>query len=345
MKRSATGAHVLVFGGGVAGLSAAHELAERGAHVTLVEAAAGVGGKARSVGKAGTGTDGRRDLPGEHGFRVFPGFYRHVIDTMDRIPTPIGPASSRLQSIDHLMQGREGSFERVLLRYPRSLTDIDTLGRLLFTYRTNLPAEDIRFFGRRMQVLATSCQERRYRDWEQTSWWEFIEAESRSEAYRTFLADGVCRMLVAMDARQGSARTIGYTLLQSFLDVVWPNRQRAVRILDAPTQEAWLDPWLTHLRNLGVQMRFGTRLEALQMRDGRVDAAVVHDGTSRTLRADAYVVALPVESAAPLLADGDPSFEGMSWLAEQSTSWMGGVQYYFREPPSAFPEGVYMYLD
>jgi uncharacterized protein with NAD-binding domain and iron-sulfur cluster len=33
----------------------------------------------------GTGTAGRRDLPGEHGFRFFPAFYHHVIDTMQRI--------------------------------------------------------------------------------------------------------------------------------------------------------------------------------------------------------------------------------------------------------------------
>ena len=34
----------------------------------------------------GSGTDGRDDLPAEHGFRFFPGFYRHLPDTMRRIP-------------------------------------------------------------------------------------------------------------------------------------------------------------------------------------------------------------------------------------------------------------------
>src|SRR5439155_1104166 len=40
----------------------------------------------RSIPVAGTARDGRRDLPGEHGFRFFPGFYHHVPDTMRRIP-------------------------------------------------------------------------------------------------------------------------------------------------------------------------------------------------------------------------------------------------------------------
>src|SRR5512133_2486840 len=77
---------VAVLGGGVAGLSAAHELAERGFSVTVYEQRAAPGGKARSIPYAGSGTGGRADLPGEHGFRFFPGFYRHLPDTMSRIP-------------------------------------------------------------------------------------------------------------------------------------------------------------------------------------------------------------------------------------------------------------------
>src|SRR5918997_38690 len=77
---------VAVLGGGVAGLSAAHELAERGFEVTVHEQRDAPGGKARSIPVAGSGTDGRADLPGEHGFRFFPGFYRHLPDTMGRIP-------------------------------------------------------------------------------------------------------------------------------------------------------------------------------------------------------------------------------------------------------------------
>src|SRR5918911_5596773 len=76
---------VIVLGGGVAGMTAAHELAARGFEVTVFELRSIPGGKARSM-DAIPGTGGRRALPGEHGFRFFPGFYRHVPDTMSRIP-------------------------------------------------------------------------------------------------------------------------------------------------------------------------------------------------------------------------------------------------------------------
>src|SRR5690606_895443 len=79
---------VIIIGGGVAGMSAAHELIERGYEVEVYEANTRyVGGKARSVDVPGTRLQpSGQALPGEHGFRFFPGFYRHVIDTMSRIP-------------------------------------------------------------------------------------------------------------------------------------------------------------------------------------------------------------------------------------------------------------------
>ncbi len=60
---------VVIIGGGVAGLSAAHELINRGFHVDVYEATGCLGGKARSVGVPGSGKNGRKDLPGEHGLR------------------------------------------------------------------------------------------------------------------------------------------------------------------------------------------------------------------------------------------------------------------------------------
>src|SRR5262245_13868113 len=75
---------VVVLGGGVAGLSAAHELIERGFTVEVHEKGPTLGGKAQSntyaVGGPGL------PLPGEHGFRFFPGFYQHLPNTMSRIP-------------------------------------------------------------------------------------------------------------------------------------------------------------------------------------------------------------------------------------------------------------------
>src|SRR4051812_39679533 len=77
---------VTVLGGGVARMTAAHEPAERGFGGTAYETRPDPGGKARSMPTEPPVAGQPRPLPGEHGFRFFPGFYRHVPDTMKRIP-------------------------------------------------------------------------------------------------------------------------------------------------------------------------------------------------------------------------------------------------------------------
>lgn len=70
--RAAAGARrVAVLGGGIAGLTAAHELIERGFEVAVYERKA-LGGKARSIPTDLPTAGARRPLPGEHGFRFFP---------------------------------------------------------------------------------------------------------------------------------------------------------------------------------------------------------------------------------------------------------------------------------
>src|SRR6516225_7040651 len=109
---------VAILGGGMGGLSCAHELARElsrehagAAEITVYDAAAQLGGKARSHYVPGTGTDGRGDLPGEHGFRFYPGFYRHVVETMGEIPdekSPNGCVSGNLTSCSEAGIARHG---------------------------------------------------------------------------------------------------------------------------------------------------------------------------------------------------------------------------------------------
>ena len=59
--------------------------------------------KARSIGVPKTASGGRRPLPGEHGFRFYPRFYTHVIDTMKRIPLGDGKSVyDNLIDLDYL---------------------------------------------------------------------------------------------------------------------------------------------------------------------------------------------------------------------------------------------------
>ena len=116
---------VAVLGGGVGGLSAAHELIERGFDVTVYERKDVFGGKARSLAVAGSGTEGRKDLPGEHGFRFFPAFYKHLPDTMMRIPDPSNVSVfNNLVHATRIHVARAGKQGLVLTaRIPQNLQD------------------------------------------------------------------------------------------------------------------------------------------------------------------------------------------------------------------------------
>jgi len=169
---------VAILGGGVGGLSAAHELAERGFAVTVYERNAVFGGKARSLVVAGSGVAGRKDLPGEHGFRFFPGFYKHVTDTMSRIPFGSRGANCRdnLVLATRILLAREGKLDPIwIARFPETLDDFRTAFFALFD-KLDIPHDEIAFFVTRLLALATSCEERYQEEYEQIAFWNFIGA-------------------------------------------------------------------------------------------------------------------------------------------------------------------------
>ena len=154
---------VIILGGGVAGLSAAHELIERNFDVEVHELLPIPGGKARSFGVPGTGRGGRKDLPGEHGFRFFPRFYRHVTETMKRIPYGAGGCvADNLVDTTRFQLNRYGRFPiDVIARSPRTITDVraalDGVSRFL-NGDLDLSHDDLRFFGSKVWQIVTSCR-------------------------------------------------------------------------------------------------------------------------------------------------------------------------------------------
>src|SRR5215469_1884712 len=178
-------ARVIILGGGVAGMSAAHELVERGFEVVVFERRDIPGGKARSVSVSDDGerasghqlagnaaaSVGHR-LPGEHGFRFFPGFYKHVIDTMRRIPSFDGRGvTSHLVPTTRfaITQYGKANFQIPAI-FPRTPNDAGTILRdilLAFGPVTDLTPDDLAFFGARIWQILTSCKERRLAEYEQ----------------------------------------------------------------------------------------------------------------------------------------------------------------------------------
>ncbi|HEX6876894.1 MAG TPA: FAD-dependent oxidoreductase [Nocardioidaceae bacterium] len=333
---------VAVLGGGMAGLAAAHELVERGFRVTVYEPKA-LGGKARSIPVPGTARGGRRDLPGEHGFRFFPGFYHHVPDSMRR--TPFGKNPNGVW--DNLVDASSGKWLRAGDRadggpfglgpdYEQALTP-DGLRRYLMDalYMRGVPPHELAYFVDRLVVFLTSSDARRFGQWENVSWWDFIAAQNKSAEYKRVLAAGLTRNLVAAKETVASTRTIGHMAEAFVYNIMGRGNDGAPdRVLDLPTNEAWINPWVRHLRSLGVRFVMGQHVEGFDVHRGRITAARVRDrsGDRSRVRADWFVCAMPAERARRLWSRDvlrlDPSLELMDDLF---TDWMVGIQFYLRK--------------
>ncbi len=334
---------VAVLGGGVGGLSAAHELIERGFDVTVYERKDMFGGKARSLSVANTGTGGRRDLPGEHGFRFFPAFYKHIPDTMMRIPDPSNVSVfNNLVHATRIHVARAGKPPLVLTaRIPQNLEDWALVFQELFG-GIGVPDDEVLFFIDRILTLLTSCPERRLAEYENIPWWTFIDAANRSTAYQVLLGKGLTRSLVAVRAQEGSTRTVGYTFLQLLYGIL--TYGGFDRLLNGPTNDVWLQPWVTYLRAKGVKFCNNTLVKSFDASDtGITSVAAESNGQPLTITADYYISAMPVEAMTPLVDDRLKALApSLANLNKIYTAWMNGIQYYLKQDvPLEFGHSLY----
>jgi uncharacterized protein with NAD-binding domain and iron-sulfur cluster len=422
------GKRVLIVGGGVSGLSVAHELVERGFQVTLHERRARrcgheeheadcYGGKARSYEvaepkdqSAGGAKDrearalkgGPRQLsrehhrsraaakkdvaftnsPGEHGFRFFPAFYRHLPDLMSRIPsaeTPKRSVADHLRApkgLDQFATIRSRELIPFVSNFPAG-KDIRALDRLRDgTRKLGLDPADVFFYFNRLWRVLTSCQERRFKDLENRGWYDFIEADKRSPSYRDYLGVGSTRNLVASRAETANARIIAEISIQTWMPILFPRPWNFAdvgdRILDGPTQDVWIEPWVAYLRKRGVRILSNSELFSITVGDGKItelafkpsDRSPADEERFRaatpaerrkmaaaeretrksgwSVRAkdfDYVVLALPVEQVSrlitPEMAHLDESLHKLKSLTDH-LQWMSGIQYYLPSVPARY---------
>ncbi|MEZ4298150.1 MAG: FAD-binding protein [Polyangiaceae bacterium] len=304
--------NVIVFGAGIAGLTAAHELAERNFKVFVVEAApppndgkslpdplppAGeertqVGGMARTQWTPPPGATDRSVLiPGEHGYRLFPSFYRHVFDTMKRTPlsTPIPIPGLRLTAFDQL----QPTFQQVFATRQRFVPLARSRPRSLEAFRREYMSlteglgfsrRDLsRFFFKLLRYLM-ACSARREKEYERVSLLELFGADQEGYYSERMarLMRATPQALVAMDAERCDARTQGNVYLQLLLDQVFGG-EYTDSVLSGPTSTSWLAPWRDYLdKHLDVKFSRG-QLLAIHEKPGPLaghhEVELILDGT------------------------------------------------------------------
>ena len=351
---------IAILGGGVAGMSAAQELGERGFSVSVYEMKPVPGGKSRSVDVPDSAVGDNRALPGEHGFRFFPRFYKHVTDSMKRIPVE-GTTRTVFDNLVDTTQIAMPQYDKpaimTVAKFPNSMAAfMELIADLEEDYRLTNPHNG-EFFAWHVLRFATSCPERRQHEYESIVWWDFIEADGQDAEYKNLFAHGITRSLVAAQAQKASTRTIGAIFLQLQIDIMSEGGS-SDRILNAPTHDAWTKHSSAHLERLGVDYHLNAKVKEILVDGTKVTGAVVEEGgVERTVTADYYILAVPVEKADPLLnrvdaagdrlpsvSDLDPSLRSLTELKED-VRWMNGLQIYLTGDDVPITHGHAIYVD
>ena len=310
-----------------------------------------------------------RSLPGEHGFRFFPAFYRHLFDTMARTRLR---EDKRLRVSDNLVattnQGialEDGllSHEFTRKRQPSVEAVLRTVHRAMSGLGYTM-ADILRFQVKTLKYL-TSCAKRR-RTYQDISWWEFMEGERFSPKTQHAL-NVVPRVLVAMDAKRGDALTQGNIMIQLLMDQQ-AEGEHTDRVLNGPSTEAWLSHWQDDLEDQGVRFHFGKALERLFLTPDRCEissasvrrvvprgACCLEPPLEEFVHADFYVMAVPMRVAQCVVKELRRRTPGLKLRGDlkklaryniaHSEAWMSGVQYYLADDVSIVHGGHVYYPD
>lgn len=224
-------------------------------------------------------------LPGEHGFRFFPAYYRHLDDTMSRTPIYVGGQYAYRSALDNLCtttvetiglsekdrqeigsaaKQDKGPVE-VRRDPPKTLQELrDRIEG--FYLQLGCTQKDVAMFAARVLRLMTSSKERRKAEYEKRSWRSFVGTSEDAPGDGTAklpyspamvrLIESTAQCLLALSAGEADARTYGDAEIQLFLDL-FKSGAKTDRTLNGPTSDAWLEPWREHLERLGVRFFLG----------------------------------------------------------------------------------------
>lgn len=279
---------IVIFGAGISGLSAAHELAELGHSVSLYESRSEPGGFFRSARRA----DG---LPTEYSWHGFGPWYNNTFAVMKKTPF-----------------NQEGSvFEKSLSRpidfgvFPargdagffRSLKDIKAMFQLtwiefiraawimLKAWCADLRSQEIYSQIRAVDVWRNVLSSRGLDNWK-SSFGPWVGSDWSRVSYHT-AGDFFCKQLTSSAVHEHSSDPEGSA---------WKHKKGdGWLLLKGPSNEFWFEKWVSHLKDLGVKFHFNAELKIFEARNAAVQSALVHQkkqNESQRLKADFFVLAI-----------------------------------------------------
>lgn len=274
--------HVLVIGGGLAGMTAAYELARRGCSTTLIE------GSDRLGGKAGASiVDGNVE---EHGYHIFPAWYQNVWRLVDELGV-----RDRFEDVHDFHQLRPGQYPSYLTF--RNLTSARYFVHNLRAGVMSVPEAFLFFYA----ALDLMTQPYRYRaELDQITVTGFLrsrfyETESVANQFEDLMLKGI-----SVPIYEVSAMTMRNTM-RYWLRYPIPMH----RILKTDLQSGLIRPFEERLTQHGCTIETELRAVRLVTGQGRIESVILRaeTGEEQERPVDTVVLAVPPEQVVELIDD------------------------------------------
>jgi squalene-associated FAD-dependent desaturase len=273
--------HVVIVGGGLAGIAAALDCSRAGPDVTLVEVRPRLGGAAYSFERDGLWLDN-----GQHVFLRCCTAYRTLLE---RLGTAGDTVLQDRLSIPVLAPGRRPAW----LRRSGLPAPLHLAGSLL-RYRHLRPGERL---GAARAALALRSVDPEDPAVEERTFGQWLGEQRQSERQIEALWEVIGRPTINLRTEEASLAAAAFVFRVGLLEHADAGDVGYAR---APLQRIHGDAALRALAEAGVEVRLGWRAEAIEASHGEL--AVI--GGGERLEAGAVVLAVPHERAAGLLPEG-----------------------------------------
>ena len=295
-NRMAVAKHVAIFGAGIAGLSAAHELVRRGYRVSVYESEAEAGGFFRSARNLQSG-----NLPTEYSWHGMGPWYHNLFAVLRQIPfddsgSVYDKALSRPIAFGIFPdQGKAEFFDHGLRSTPRmlrfSLWDFLKWAWLMFkTWGANVRTEEKYSRQNAAAQWKPMLSEKGYRTWRACfgpwvgSDWTKVSLHHAGQFFRKQLISKPRHAHLADD--QGPAWSHG--------------AKDGWLLFRGPSSEFWFGRWIKDLKERGVSFYWKKPLERFRFDGTTITAGLLDSGT--IVEADLYILAVNPFAAAEILA-------------------------------------------
>nr|QBK92725.1 MAG: flavin-containing amine oxidase [Pithovirus LCPAC401] len=308
---------IAILGGGLAGLSVAHNLTKCDFNnITIYERNSSTGGMARSKRLNGMKQVSEKELPFNYSWRIVGKEYLNFRDILREIPIDNGNVEDLLVDvskhwfiINKEIIKMDVSISTILKFYGRLKT-------LCFTDLINI--------SRAYLYSLITCNERIDTHDDQT-WDSFIGPLSK-DAHMMLIES--CGPVFGIDYHKVNATSMLSTL--NGVSFFIPNHNQ---VLNTTWDEGLFKPWEKYLKGLGVEIRLNTNIEKIEIKDDKIIGITIDDESEEyqeEIIADIYFICLPVESAYDLLRNSKMG-DSLRHLKDNSKQLMTNLTVYFEE--------------